>query len=50
MCDIVGWADYTSSMAAFEAALVIRSSIDRNLLAEKLLSVFIVSIQQLSKC
>lgn len=35
MCNVVGWANHTTSMAAFEAALVIRSSINRNLLADK---------------
>jgi hypothetical protein len=35
MCNVVGWANCTSSMNAFEAAFVVRSSIHRNLLTEK---------------
>lgn len=31
VCNVVGWADHTSSMSAFETALVIRSSIYRYL-------------------
>lgn len=31
VCNVVGWADYTPSMGAFETALVIRSPIYSNL-------------------
>ena len=36
MCNVVGWANCTTSMNAFEAAFVVRSSIHRNLLTENL--------------
>lgn len=31
VCDVVGWADHTAPMGAFEAALVVRSPINRHL-------------------
>lgn len=44
MCNVVGWANYTSSMDAFEAALVVRSSIHGNLLKENKFPLSIIGV------